>query len=258
MTHPDTTSQQGLSVDTSIAAETSGAAKTFGTAETSGTSGTSGLSEDGDRPPDSFVDPDVEPDTDWISPAQNKVENNFADLRWKALLPSGQPLCIQLLDKFAQVTEISSCTISVLWTNDSEMAGINKQFRQQDKPTNILSFPAQDFLPDIHISDTKMPDTKTPDTQASDTKASEPIFLGDMALGFETVTDEAADNGQPAEHHLAHLFLHGLLHLAGYDHQNEAEAEEMEALEIQLLAEMNIPNPYLLKPDPNKEGNDHV
>lgn len=234
MTHPDTTSQQGLSVDTSIAAETSGASET---------SGTSGLSEDGDRPPDSFVDPDVEPDTDWISPAQNKVENNFADLRWKALLPSGQPLCIQLLDKFAQVTEISSCTISVLWTNDSEMAGINKQFRQQDKPTNILSFPAQDFLPDIHISDTK---------------ASEPIFLGDMALGFETVTDEAADNGQPAEHHLAHLFLHGLLHLAGYDHQNEAEAEEMEALEIQLLAEMNIPNPYLLKPDPNKEGNDHV
>ena len=114
MTHPDTTSQQGLSVDTSIASETSG---------------TSGLSEDGDRPPDSFVDPDVEPDTDWISPAQNKVENNFADLRWKALLPSGQPLCIQLLDKFAQVTEISSCTISVLWTNDSEMAGINKQFR---------------------------------------------------------------------------------------------------------------------------------
>ena len=79
-----------------------------------------------------------------------------------------------------------------------------------------------------------------------------------MALGFETVTDEAADNGQPAEHHLAHLFLHGLLHLAGYDHQNEAEAEEMEALEIQLLAEMNIPNPYLLKPDPNKKGNDHV
>lgn len=239
MTHPDTTSQQGLSVDTSIAAETSGATET---------SGTSGLSEDGDRPPDSFVDPDVEPDTDWISPAQNKVENNFADLRWKALLPSGQPLCIQLLDKFAQVTEISSCTISVLWTNDSEMAGINKQFRQQDKPTNILSFPAQDFLPDIQISDTKTPDTK----------ASEPIFLGDMALGFETVTDEAADNGQPAEHHLAHLFLHGLLHLAGYDHQNEAEAEEMEALEIQLLAEMNIPNPYLLKPDPNKEGNDHV
>ena len=233
MTHPDTTSQQGLSADTSIAAETSG---------------TSSLSEDGDWPPDSFVDPDVEPDTDWISPAQNKVENNFADLRWKALLPSGQPLCIQLLDKFVQVTEISRCSISVLWTNDSEMAGINKQFRQQDKPTNILSFPAQDFLPDIQISDTK----------ASDTQAPEPIFLGDMALGFETVTDEAADNGQPAEHHLAHLFLHGLLHLVGYDHQNEAKAEEMEALEIQLLAEMNIPNPYLLKPDPNKEGNDHV
>jgi probable rRNA maturation factor len=239
VTHPDTTSQQGLSADTSIAAETSGASET---------SGTSSLSEDGDSPPDSFVDPDVEPDTDWISPAQNKVENNFADLRWKALLPSGQPLCIQLLDKFAQVTEISSCTISVLWTNDSEMAGINKQFRQQDKPTNILSFPAQDFLPDIQISNTK----------ASDTQVPEPIFLGDMALGFETVTDGAADNGQPAEHHLAHLFLHGLLHLVGYDHQNEAEAEEMEALEIQLLAEMNIPNPYLLKPDPNKEGNDHV
>ena len=230
--HPDTTLQQGLSADASIAAETSGASEA---------SGTSSLSEDGDRPPDSFVDPDVEPDTDWISPAQNKLENNFADLRWKALLTSGQPLCIQLLDKFVQVTEISRCTISVLWTNDSEMAGINKQFRQQDKPTNILSFPSQDFLPDT-------PDTKAPET----------IFLGDMALGFETVTDEAADNGQPPEHHLAHLFLHGLLHLIGYDHQNEIEAEAMEALEIQLLAEMNIPNPYLLKPDPYKENNDNV
>ena len=230
MTHPDTTSQQGLSVDAS------------------GNSGASGLSEDSDNPPDSYADSDSELDigldADWISPAQNKVENNFADLRWKALLQARQPLCTQLLDKFAQVTEIPICIISVLWTNDSEMAGLNKQFRQQDKPTNILSFPAQDFLPD------------TLDTPAI--KAPEPIFLGDIALGFETVTDEAADNGQPAEHHLAHLFLHGLLHLVGYDHQNEAEAEVMEALEIQLLAEMNIPNPYLLKPDSNKEDNDHV
>ena len=223
VTHPDTTSQQGLS------------------AAAHGTSSASGLSEDSDNLPDGYADLDVEPDTDWISPAQNKVENNFADIRWKALLQSGQPLCTQLLDKFSQVTENSNYTISVLWTNDSEMADLNKQFRQQDKPTNILSFPSQDFLPD------------TPDT-----KAPEPIFLGDMALGFETVTDEAAVNGQPAEHHLAHLFLHGLLHLIGYDHQNEIEAEAMEALEIQLLAEVNIPNPYLLKPDPNKEDNDNV
>jgi probable rRNA maturation factor len=229
VTHPDTTLQQGLSADAS------------------GTASASGRSEDRDNLPDSYADsdsePDIGPDTDWISSAQNKVENNFADLRWKALLQSGQPLCTQMLDKFARVTEIPNCTISVLWTNDSEMAGLNKQFRQQDKPTNILSFPAQDFLPDIQISDTQAP---------------EPIFLGDMALGFETVTDEAADNGQPAEHHLAHLFLHGLLHLVGYHHQNEAEAEAMEALEIQLLAEMNIPNPYLLKSDPNIEDNDHV
>ena len=223
VTHPDTTSQQSLSVDAY------------------GTSSASGLSEDSDNLPDGYADLDVEPDTDWISPAQNKVENNFADIRWKALLQSGQPLCTELLDKFSQVTENSNYTISVLWTNDSEMADLNKRFRQQDKPTNILSFPSQDFLPDT-------PDTKAPET----------IFLGDMALGFETVTDEAADNGQPPEHHLAHLFLHGLLHLIGYDHQNEIQAEAMEALEIQLLAEMNIPNPYLLKPDPYKENNDNV
>ena len=235
MTHPDTTSQQSFSADAS---------------STSGTSGASGLSEDSDSPPDAHADldaepeinseisPEISPDTDWISPAQNQVENNIADARWKVLLQSGQPLCIALLDKFAKMTKISNCTISVLWTDDSEMAGINNQFRQQDKPTNILSFPAHDNFPD--------------------TLPEEPIFLGDMALGFETLTNEAADNGQLVEHHLAHLFLHGLLHLVGYDHQDEAEAEEMEALEIQLLAEMNIPNPYLLKPTIKKEDNDHV
>ena len=224
MTYPDTTSQQGISVDAS------------------GTSDTASLSEDGNSPPESDADQEVETDihsdADWISPAQNRVENNFVDLRWKALSQTGRPLCTGLLDKFAQATEISTFTISVLWTNDIEMAGLNKRFRQNDKTTNILSFPAQEFLPD--------------------TQEVEPIFLGDIALGFETVLNEAAANGQPAENHLAHLFLHGLLHLVGYDHQSEAKAEAMEALEIQLLAEMNIPNPYLLKPDPNKEDNDHV
>ena len=174
----------------------------------------------------------------------------MADRRWQPVLESAKPLCLLLADKFANkfsgkitpkisgIKQMTPFSVSILWTDDAEMAELNMQFRQKQGATNILSFPAFDSLPD-RLAET-------------------PIFLGDMALGFETLSKESEQNQRPLEHHLAHLFLHGLLHLIGFDHQEQTEAEEMEALEIQLLSEINIPNPYYFAADEKGEVNADV
>lgn len=200
-------------------------------------SASSDHSEDSDSPADA---PD--PYTEWTSPADNQLENNQSDRRWQPVLERARPLCLSLADKFANILQIKNFSVSILWTDDAEMAQLNSQFRQKDGATNILSFPAFDNLRD-----------SGPDTQHKP-----PLFLGDMALGFETLSREATENQRPIEHHLAHLFLHGLLHLAGFDHQEQAEAEKMEALEIQLLSEIDIPNPYHFISDEEGQGNAHV
>ncbi|MBC2667421.1 rRNA maturation RNase YbeY [Novosphingobium flavum] len=117
---------------------------------------------------------------------------------------------------------------SVLFTSDDELHVLNKEWRAKDKATNVLSFPmiARDAL-------IAMP------------HAGAPEMLGDLALSCETCTREAAEKGVPLHHHAAHLVVHGLLHLAGHDHElGEAEAEVMEALETKALAKMGIADPY--------------
>jgi len=115
--------------------------------------------------------------------------------------------------------------VSVLLTDDRRMRDINREWRGLDKPTNVLSFAA--FPPD-HL--------------ARDARAAP--FLGDIALAFETVRREALDEGKPLGDHVGHLLVHGFLHLVGYDHETEAGAQAMEALERQVLAGMGIPDPY--------------
>jgi probable rRNA maturation factor len=117
---------------------------------------------------------------------------------------------------------------SVLFTSDAEVHVLNREWRAKDKPTNVLSFPMleRDDLLDLE-----------PDGP--------PEMLGDLALACETCTREAAEKGVPVEHHATHLVMHGLLHLAGHDHEiGEAEAEAMEALETKALAILGIPDPY--------------
>ena len=110
----------------------------------------------------------------------------------------------------------------------SEAKDLNSQYRNKDKPTNVLSFPAElpDFLPS--------------EVQAS--LGSE--FLGDIALCADLVQSESLQQGKPAEHHWAHLTIHGCLHLLGYDHIEPSEAKEMESLEVKALNLLNIPDPY--------------
>lgn len=117
---------------------------------------------------------------------------------------------------------------SLLFTSDAEVHALNAEWRGKDKPTNVLSFPM------LERADLLALPAQGP-----------PELLGDIALAHETCAREAAEKSVPLEHHAAHLIIHGLLHLAGYDHETSpVDAAAMEALEIKALAQMGIANPY--------------
>lgn len=117
--------------------------------------------------------------------------------------------------------------VSLVFTNDEAIRGINAEWRSQDKPTNVLSFPSFPLTPG------KMPGP----------------MLGDIIFAEETLTREAADLGKSFDDHLTHLMVHGFLHLFGYDHMDDEEAEKMEGLETRILAELGLSDPYGDVPD---------
>lgn len=115
------------------------------------------------------------------------------------------------------------CYVAVLFTDDDEIAVINAEWRGKNKPTNVLSFPTPDDLP-------------VPDGELRP--------LGDLVLAHGVITREAAEQGKSLRDHTAHLIVHGTLHLLGYDHESDEEAEEMEALETRILMGLGISDPY--------------
>jgi len=116
--------------------------------------------------------------------------------------------------------------IVVLLTDDAAVKDLNHRFRDKDRPTNVLSFPGGDM---------QMPGA--------------PAHLGDIVLAFGVCRDEAIEQGKSLENHLTHLVVHGVLHLLGRDHEDEAEAEAMEAEERTLLASLGVADPYVLPND---------
>lgn len=116
----------------------------------------------------------------------------------------------------------AACSACLALTSDAEVALLNGRFRGKPVPTNVLSFPA------------------SPAPHSVDRRA----FLGDIVLARDTVFAEAAAAGIPPRHHLIHLVAHGLLHLLGFDHEQSGDAAEMEALEVEILAALAIPDPY--------------
>lgn len=110
--------------------------------------------------------------------------------------------------------------LSVVLTDDAAIRAINAQWRHKDEPTNVLSFPAPPAMPGA------------------------PRLLGDIVIAHETTAREAKTEGKPFADHLGHLAVHGFLHLLGYDHESDADAEVMERLEREILAKLGVPDPY--------------
>lgn len=121
----------------------------------------------------------------------------------------------------ARLTPLAGAELSLLLTDDKRIRAVNRDWRGFDKPTNVLSFPA---VPPERV-------------------AASPV-LGDIVLALETLTREAQADGKSLGDHLSHLVIHGLLHLLGEDHETEAEAQRMEAMETAALARLGIADPY--------------
>ena len=120
-------------------------------------------------------------------------------------------------------TDFRNRTLAVLLTDDAAIRRLNAQWRGIVKPTNVLSFPPAPSLAE----------------EFGAVKS-----LGDIAIAYETTRREADEEDKPFENHLSHLAVHGFLHLIGYDHDNDGDAEAMETLEREILAEIGIPDPY--------------
>lgn len=136
---------------------------------------------------------------------------------WAEALHDAEAFAARVLACAAKDAGVSG-TVAVVLADDARVRALNARFRAKDAPTNVLSFPAGE--------------------------GAEPGALGDVILAFETVAAEARAQGKPFEAHAAHLLAHGLLHLVGFDHETDDEAERMEARERAILADLGYPDPY--------------
>lgn len=151
------------------------------------------------------------------------------DSRWDSLvaetLPILQTLSLEILEDHQ--LDPTRVEVSLLFTDDAEIQHLNATFRNKDAPTDVLSFHLFDDL-----------------DAAKEAVSQHPQSLGDIILSYDTLLKDAAHQGKTPKNHLIHLFVHGLLHLIGYNHVDAEEAKEMEAYEIKVLAKLNISDPY--------------
>ncbi len=142
------------------------------------------------------------------------IEIEVEDAAWTAALPDVEAVVMRAATAALGTVEGD---LVVLLTDDAEVQDLNQRFRDKDRPTNVLSFPA---------AESAFP------------------HLGDVVLGFVYCAAEAQGQGKALSDHLSHLVVHGVLHLLGRDHEDEAEAEEMEAEEREILASLGVADPY--------------
>ncbi|MEZ5819438.1 MAG: rRNA maturation RNase YbeY [Bradyrhizobium sp.] len=144
---------------------------------------------------------------------------------WQAE-PEAEAVIHRAIEAAAEIADADTgdAELAVMLTDDRGIRTLNGNWRGIDKPTNVLSFPALQPVGDV-----------------SDDM---PRMLGDIAIAYETTRREADEEDKPFDHHLSHLAVHGFLHLVGYDHEKDDDAEAMEALEREILARLGIPDPY--------------
>ncbi|MGD8743529.1 MAG: rRNA maturation RNase YbeY [Granulosicoccaceae bacterium] len=128
---------------------------------------------------------------------------------------------------------IDTAELSVRIVGVEEMTALNRDYRGKDKPTNVLTFPFELPAGLGEVDDAEMPHD----------------LLGDIVICAEVVENEAREQGKAAEAHWAHMVVHGVLHLLGYDHIDPDEASQMEGIEIEILAQLGVANPYVLATD---------
>ena len=149
------------------------------------------------------------------------IDVEIEDGSWTSALPNAAAVAERagqaVLDQIEPVEDGDEQGVAVLLTTDDAVAELNQRFRHKAGPTNVLSFPAS-ANPENH--------------------------LGDVCLAYGVCAREAAEQGKTLEHHLMHLVAHGVLHLLGYDHETDGEAEAMEALERSILASLGVSDPY--------------
>jgi probable rRNA maturation factor len=161
------------------------------------------------------------------------------DARWETLFATHegkhsteaitQQLCMAALAATSFLDYAGECELSVVLADDAFVQQLNKEYRKKDAPTNVLSFPGEELVAEQyqHVSGRK-----------------EPIILGDVIVSLDTLLREAEIQHKVFYHHFSHLIIHGVLHLLGYDHEQEADALQMETKEIAILQQLGIASPY--------------
>ena len=156
------------------------------------------------------------------------------DVDWEALATHAAVAAVEQTPQGEWTRHPVAIEIAVRLTSDDEVQTLNRQYRDKDKPTNVLSFPMV------------QPDLLDTVTQGSDDGE---VLLGDIVLAHGVCAAEAADKGVSVADHATHLIVHGTLHLLGHDHGTDAEEDAMEGLERAALASLGIADPYLPRED---------
>lgn len=156
------------------------------------------------------------------------ASDNWPEHDWESLANEAAINAIAATPHTDLITTTAAIEISIRLTSDVEVQTLNLQYRGQDKPTNVLSFPM--VQPDLISTIANSDDGE--------------VLLGDIVLAYETCAREAAERGVPLEEHATHLIVHGVLHLLGYVHMTDADAEAMEAIEQSVMATLGLHNPY--------------
>lgn len=158
---------------------------------------------------------------------------NWPEQGWQGLADRVVEAALSTTPYATLRTALTPVEIAVRLTTDAEVQTLNRDYREKDKPTNVLSFPM--------LEREELDELLTRHARES---AEQEILLGDIVLAHETCAREAAEKNIPLADHAAHLIVHGTLHLLGYDHMGDAEALEMETIERQVMAALGLHDPY--------------